>query len=473
MKALLYLFAPCIALPTGTVHAQQTPPSELSWQVGDLSLNASMDVNAYYYAMRGTWWGLAPSNYNTNRSWAELWVHPRVNATYAIDAERQFFGGVSLGITKDIGGNPYDYHNQGDTHAENAFIGYRAGSQQGWHYEISGGRQPFTLGTGMLLTAGSSNGTEWGGSASCKRIAWQNTAIAKIGYGNTAAQAFWINPAETPSAETHTRITGASVEWADKNKGKAGLAYLHVPKSDAIYPGSLAPFAFIEKGREGMNAYHGWSELKGFFGQLPALSLRGEFAIENGRVTRLSGLHDKMKAYAWYLGGSYWFQQWPFAPKISYGYGYFSGDKHDTAKYERFDPMFWGNGLDNWWFGANGSYSYLNSNIKYHRLTIDAYVSAKDILKFQYVRADAAQLNSPIQFGQGVRFASGSYSPVVGVDSKHLSDEFMLQYVHLFSPKIALSTYVSQSLPGKGLRALATPTSQNWTAFGMGISASF
>lgn len=472
--ALLVLLG--VALQSARAQEPQLPAGGLRYQSDGLAVVAGLDANAYYYAMRGTWWGLAaaPSpDFDTSRSYAELWLLPRIDARIALDAGPQLRGGLSVGITRDIGSNAFDYRNQGAARVENAYVGAYFGAPDAWHADLSVGSQPFTLGTGMLVHAGAINGNEWGNAASYKRVAWRMAAIGAAGYREVTARAFWLEPNEVPSLASGTRIAGAALEWANATNGKAGLAYLHVPRSNYAYPGSLAPFVFLQKGRDGLRTWHGWTELTGLFGAAPALSLRGEFAVQRGEVERITGARDALEAHAGYVGASYWFQKLPFAPKLTYGYAYFSGDKPGTATYERFDPLYWGNGLDNWWFGANGAYAFINSNLKFSRVTLDAYLSAQDIVKLQFVRADAAQLNSPVQFGQAVRFSAGTNVPTVGVDHSHLSDEWTVQFVHVFAPSLVASSYLSYSKPGAGFASLAGSASQSWTTFGMGLTYSY
>lgn len=450
--------------------ASTLPAGGLRWASGAWQSTLGLEANVYAYQMKGTWWGLPAlgnPGFNPERSYAELWLHPRLHAEYDLGGGNKAYGSVSLGLTQDIGENAFAVRNEGDAQLENAYVGWKGRVGPG-SLDLSVGRQPFTLGSGMLLYAGSSNGGEWGNAASAKRIAWERAAIARYSQSGWTAQAFWLDPNELPSTESETRVTGLSVEWQPQPTQRAGLAWLHVPKSNFFYPGELAPFAFIEQGRKDLNVTHGWFDWQGIPGLPAGLSVRGEFALQRGEVTRLNGRVDDHEAHAAYLGTSYWFQQWPFAPKLSYGYGYFSGDDPKTTdRYERFDPMFWGNGLDNWWFGANGSYAFINSNVRFQRFTMDGYLSAQDIFKLQYVRTYAAELNSPIQFGQGVRFSG--VSPVVGVASAHLASEWMFQYVHVFKPTLVASAYVSRSTPGEGLRQITGAQSKAWNTLGMGV----
>lgn len=453
--------------------AQQPPPL---WELksGDLALHTNIEAQTWFYSMRGTWWNLAAGSapsFDANRSFGETWVHPKLSGTYALAGAGEAYGAVSVGMTQNISADAFDYNAKGAIRFENAFAGLRGKTDGGWHYDFSLGRQPFTLGTGMLLTAGSSNGYSWGGGASTPRKAWGRSAVGKLGWGEFTGQAFFLEPSEVPEARTETRVQGAAVEWTRPQIGKAGLAWMTAPKSQAVYPGALAPLAFIDGGRNGLDTRHAWFDTVGIVPGLPMLGLRAEFAQQRNDITRVSGQSDPMKAKAWLLGASYWAQNWWFAPRFSYHVARFSGDKPGTSTYERFDPMFWGNGLNNWWFGANGAYGWLNANVRTQRFIIDAYVSEKDILQFQFVRASADQLNSAVQYGQGVRF--GSNGLIVGAPTAHLSDEYYFQYARVFSASLVGVAYLSRSLPGKGLKSATAHGAQPWTTVGLGLTVNF
>lgn len=462
-----------VASVTATAFAQQAEPPRWAGKSGDLSWDAGVDTYSAAYAMSGTWWNLAADaapGFDKQRRFAELWVHPKLNGRYQWSGSAEIFGSLSVGATQNIGADAFDYEDQGAVRFGSAVAGIR-GNADGWRYEVSAGRQPYTLGTGMLLTSGSSNGTSWGGGASTQRKAWGRSALVRVGSGEVTGTAFRVQPDEAPESRSDTRVQGVALEWARPQMGKAGLSWLTVPRSSAIYPGDLAPLVFIEKGREGLDSWYGWIDLTGLVPGVPTLGVRAEYARQTNDVKRASGQVSPMEASAWLLGVSWWAQTLPFAPKFSYHVARFSGDKPGTATYERFDPLFWGNGLDNWWFGANGAYSWLNANLRAHRFTIDAYFSAQDIVQIQYVRASADQLNSAVQFGQGVRFTPNGL--LVGVPTAKLSDEIYLQYARVFNPRLVAIAFVSRNSPGAGLKAIATQGTQAWTTFGLGLTANF
>lgn len=462
-----------LALCAGAASSQQAPAPLWAWNQGDLTLTGGLDTYTAHYAMSGTWWNLAAGSaptFDKRRSFTELWVQPRVNGRFKLDGGHEAYGALSVGATKTIGADAFDYEDESAVRFGSAALGLR-GSAGGWRYDVSAGRQPFILGTGMLLAMGSGNGFSWGGGASTQRKAWGRTALARVGSGEFTASAFLLEPDEAPESVTDTKVRGAAVEWARPQVGKAGLAWFTVPRSNAIYPGDLAPLVFIDKGRQGLDTWHGWADLTGLVPGVPTLGLRAEFAQQRNTVTRASGQRDPMKASAWLLGASWWGQTLPFAPKFSYHLARFSGDKPGTATYERFDPMFWGNGLDNWWFGANGAYSWLNANLRAHRFIVDAYFSQQDIVQLQYVRASVDQLDSAVQFGQGVRFTANGL--LVGVPKARLSDEVYLQYARVFNPNLVAIGFVARSSPGAGLKAVAPQGTQAWTTVGLGLTANF
>lgn len=458
-------------LPTGS----SLPDGGLRWESGAFKSVLGLDANLYGYAMRGTWWGLSrvpAPEFNTNKNWGELWLQPRLNATYDLAPDHVLYMGLSFGVTRDMGGNAFDYWNQGAGLVENAFVGYRAGTKENGFLDVSVGSQPFSLGSGMVIFGGAINGSEWGNAASYKRSAWNKTAVAKVGMGEFVSQAFWLQPNEPESIRSQTTLVGGSLEWQGSDTSRAGFAYIYVPSSNYFYPGDAAPFAFLEQGRQGLSVYHGWSDLKGPLGLPSQFSFRGEFAIEQGKVTRVTGEESPIQAYAWFAGVGYFFDKLPWTPRLSYGFAYFSGNKPGSDVYGRFDPLYYGNGLDNWWFGANGAYAYINANVQFNRITLDLFPTQQDIVKLQFVNAQVAQIGSPVQFGQSGQFANGNF--VVGPQQKGLSNEYMLQYVHLLTPKIAYSAYITYNTPGDALKEMsASGTAKNWVTVGTGISMSF
>ncbi|MBL8224153.1 MAG: hypothetical protein JNM50_02390 [Chromatiales bacterium] len=462
-----------VLLSATAAAAQDAPAPPRTWTFGGVALEGAVETYSAYYGMRGTWWNLSAGkapDFDTDRSFAEFWVHPKLDATFKLSDGAEIYGALSVAATQTLGADPFDYEDEGAVRLGSTVLGARRTTGD-WRYDISLGRQRFTLGTGMLLAMGSSNGYSWGGGASAQRRVWGQSIVARVGTPEVTVTGFALEPDEAPAARTDTRLRGLALEWARAEIGKAGISWFTVPESKAIYPGDLAPLDFIDDGRDGLDTWHGWLNLTAIIPAVPTLGLRAEFARQRNDITRADGRRDPMKADAWLLGVSWQGQALPFAPKFTYHYASFSGDDPETETYERFDPMFWGNGLDNWWFGANGAYSWLNANLLVHRVIVDAYFSARDIVQLQYVHASVDEVNSAVQFGQGARFTSGQI--LVGVPEPELSDEIYLQYSRVVTPKLIATGFVSHSIPGDGLKATAVQGTDSWTTIGLGLTANF
>jgi hypothetical protein len=437
-----------------------------------LRLKARLEAVATAMTYSGTWFGLASlqpqASYDAKRSWAEGWLEPGIDGSYRLPGPFQLYGGLSLGVSGTLGADSFDNRNRYAARMENAFAGIRTtGPAEGWSLDLSGGRQDYGIGTGMLIWQGGGNGGERGGGSLVQRTAWANTAIARLGYAGTSAEAFWLDPDELRSSNTDTRLGGGVLQHRWGERSRIGGAYVKVLDSRAPVPIANAP-NLLENGREGMHSWHGFAIAEGAAIGLPQLTLRGEFALQrNARIDQ--------RAEAWYTEASYRFVTLPLMPLLGYGYGRFGGDDRGTARVERFDSLYYGNGLDNWWFGANGSYTFLNSNVRHHRASLGLVASPQDFLKFQYVHTRADELRSPIQFGQAGRaqFDDGGFTVVSGVTKAHLADEIYAEWARVWTPHVTTALWASYAMPGSGLKSLPGARTETWAAAGLLLSVRF
>ena len=135
----------CLLLTAGAAVAQQAPRPAWEWTSGPLRLQGGLDTYTAAYAMRGTWWNLAAGtapSFDTRRSFAELWFHPKLSGTYALGGQGQAYGGLSVGITRNLSADAFDYDGQGAVRFENAHVGVRGTTASGLRYDLSAGRQP-------------------------------------------------------------------------------------------------------------------------------------------------------------------------------------------------------------------------------------------------------------------------------------------------------------------------------------------
>jgi hypothetical protein len=422
------------------------------------------------FAYDGIWFGLGdvpPSDFDGSKVWSEEWLEFGARAE-AQAGDITFYGALSVGASFTLGTDSFDETNHRAVLLENAYAGVRSTNPgEAWNFDLSAGQQEFGLGTGMLIWQGAANGFERGGLNIVQRLSWSMAAIAEITGSRHTFQGFYLTPNEQSSNDTHTRMAGAAWRYDHSATTFVGAYYLTVLNSSQVYPLPDLPLV-IPDGRDGLNAVQAYARLDGAETGLRDAWARAEFAYEwNDDLAGTSG----MAAWAAYGEAGYRFVTLPWTPALSYGYATFSGDDPRTSTYERFDPLFYGNGLNNWWFGANGSYAFLNSNLNFHRLSLQLVASEQDFLTFQNIITSANELNSPIQFGQSARLDLENGGLVVGAPAYHLATEIYGEWTHVFTPAITGTLWGSVAWPGDGISEIAPGVSnQTWMGAGLIVS---
>lgn len=415
----------------------------------------------------GSWWNLseqyAPdSAYNPDLIWMEMWLKPGVSASLNIEPSLSVYSGVSYVGSGNIGTDVFDQGNRGIFAIEDGFLGVKLSPSAETSLDISFGRQSYKVGSGMLLAVGAMNGFERGATTSFARRAWEEAGLAKLVSNDWSWDGFYLNPNELRSGDTKTRLAGTKLEYAITPNQNVGVCYFNVFESE--YPYTAAPLALIPKGRENLNTLHTYTKLSPF-SQLPGLYFSGDYAFQwNDRIDMASN------AYSGEIG--HVVTDSPYLPKVAYCFRSFQGDDPATAKFEKFDPLFYEGAPNLWASGSNGSFSFLNSNIQAHRIQASINWTPTEIYSFYYWHVRADQINSPVQFGQAGRIVvvGGEPQLVSGVPNKHLSDDFYIERLKILNPNWFLTTGFAVSTPGKGLRALVDdPT----TWFGALASVAF
>lgn len=446
--------------------ATATPPQNDTSVV----FTPTLEVMTGGFAHDGTWFGLAEKadpTFDPQRTWTEGWLEVGATATARIATGLELYGRLSLGASGTLGSDPFEQGDGGSVELENLYAGVRYAAEGApWSFDLSYGQQDFGVGTGMLIWQGAGNGFERGAVSILPRSAWSQAAVAKIGYGGHSLQAFFLDPNELESSDTATRLAGAVWRYDRPSGSNLGLAYVGVLTSGMVYPISGSPF-FIDEGRDGLQTIHGFGRLTGEDIDLPGAYLRAEFAYQWKNA--ILGSAD-LRSSAIYGEAGYRFATAPLSPTLSYSFANFSGDDPNTSTFERFDPLYYGNGLDNWWYGANGSYAFLNSNVTYHRLSLQLVASEQDFLKVQYIHTRADQSGSPVQFGR----PDDGLGLTFGVGDRHLADEIYGEWTHLFTPRTSMTLWASVAFPGAGIdAAVDSGDGDPWLATGLVVSARF
>ncbi len=454
--------AVAIVLATMTPLHAESPASQLLFVDTDtMTIQGRVEGTFGVQPYRGSWFNVlnrvVPS-YNPNRTWAEGWLAPGVDVTiYPADAV-ELYAGFSLGLSATRASDLYDRQDKAAVRSENAFAGVRTTNPlTSWNVDVSFGQQTYGVGTGMLLWQGAQNGFSRGADFLAPRLAWSNTAIARFSYNGTSVEAFYLDPNENPDFNTGTLFAGGVIQrrWSDTSF--IGLAYLQVLGSTQFYPVARAPF-FIENGRDGLQALQGFARFDGTPIGLPNAWMRAEFALErNARID--------MRASAYYGELGYIFTSLPYAPNLSFGYATFSGDDPNTPQFERFDPLFYGNGQNNWEFGSNSSYAFQNTNVNFSRVNLRMTLNPKDSLRFQYIHTRANELGSGVQLGRLIRLSDlNNALTIPTLTNPHLADEIYGEWNHNFKPNVTGTLWASVTFPGEGLKVIQNV--QTWASFG-------
>ncbi|MGL4422891.1 MAG: hypothetical protein ACRCZF_19645, partial [Gemmataceae bacterium] len=430
-----------------------TPPDPLLFQSGPLRVKLGLEGTLQPSSAVNSWWLLsqrfAPdANYAPDRLWTEGWFKPSLRTDLSIQDRLSIYSGLSYVASGNLGQDVFEQGYRGIWGVEDAYFGVRYGDEQAKQtIDISYGRQPYKIGSGMLIAVGAQNGFERGATSTFARRAWEEAALVRMNYGPLAFDTFYLNPNELRSADTGTQLAGSKAEVALGANQYLGLAYLNVFQSTLPY--LAAPVQLIPDGRDGLNTVHSYARVNPLRENLPGLYAAGDFAYQwNDRIA--------MRAFAYSAEVGHSFSKWPLAPTLAYAFRTFSGDNPNTNRFEKFDPLFYEGAPPLWSSGSNGSFAFLNSNVLLHRFSLALVATPRDFVNLYYWHVRADRVNSPLQFGQSGRIevVGGEPRLLVGVPDAHLSDDFYVEYTRAVTANIFVTTGCAISIPGRGLKAI-------------------
>lgn len=434
--------------------APPAPPADpLLFQSGPLRVKLGLDATVQPTWAVDSWWLLsrrfAPDeNYKPDRVWTEGWVKPSVRTDLTATDRLAVYSGVSYVASGNVGKDLFEQGNRGLWAVEDAYFGFRYGdAQANQTIDISYGRQPYRIGSGMLISVGAVNGFERGAVTTFARRAWEEAALAQLNYGPFSFDTFYLNPNELRSGDTLTQLAGSKAEVSLGANQYVGLAYINVFRSTLPY--LAAPVSLIPNGRDGLNTVHTYARVNPLREGLPGLYVAGDFAYQwNDGIA--------MRAFAYNAEVGHTFANVPLKPTLAYAFRAFTGDDPRTARFEKFDPLFYEGAPPLWSSGSNGSFAFLNSNVLAHRISLALVVSPRDFVNFYYWHVRADRVNSPLQFGQSTRVVLVGGEPRLspGVPDAHLSDDFYVDYTRGVTQNVFVTTGFGVSIPGRGLREI-------------------
>ncbi len=345
----------------------------LLYDQGGTRLQFKLEALTLYYANNNAWYGRPDLMLAGNplvvgnpagagyTDWIETYVHYGVYGITPLAQNFYVYGGLSAITSGSYGQELFTDETRTYTGVEDAYVGFITGrtdeAGNRLAFNLSAGRQRFTLANAFLIANTASNGNERAALQANARWSSDLVVLGQLIWNNTKVEAFWVDPDELPVLDTGTTIAGVNVESIIQPGLLVGATWLTVPDSTQNY---FSPTGTIAGSREGLNlwdarfTYAQPGGQPGFFG--------------GAEVARQTNSNFDMEANAAYGEIGYSFAEARWSPSLSYRLSYFSGDDPATATYERWDPLVSGGTGEQWVQGANHFKVVQDSNVIAHRL---------------------------------------------------------------------------------------------------------
>jgi hypothetical protein len=377
--------------------------------------------------------------------WIEGWASAGLYGitTLTKKADLFLYGGLNYIVSGSAGQEIFTDQSRFYGGVDDAYIGllgthtFKKGSRL--TYNLSAGRQAFTIGQGFIIRNTAANGDNRAALQLNPRWAADYLGLASVKYNNLLLQFFHINPDELPVVDSKTIIQGINIESGAKDAAKLGFSLLHVPTSGYKYytPGGKV------LGRQGLWVYNLRYYSKTIPGK-PGLFFKTEWAYERNS-------QFAMAAFAGYGEAGWNFARSKGAPVLTYRYAYFSGDNPATQRFERWDPLLTGGNGEDWVLGANHFKVVQNSNIVVHKLQVNVRPVKKVELVPQLLYMYAAQNNN-----------IGGNPALSTLPAKPYGTEANISWKYFHSRQWYFHGHFACTFPGSGVTASLPNTTRPW-----------
>lgn len=420
---------------------------------GPLTVKGSLTGTLGVFAFGNNQFALPPSQattaYRNDPGWGEFFLEPGVTAELTLTPALSLYGGAAYMETATRG---TDYAGVGNTYhgaMEQLYAGARwRDAARGLALDASYGQLDYTVGRSFLIANGASNGAQRGANFLDPRAAWANAALLKGTWGDFVAEAYWLKPNDSTEASTGTRLAGLNFEWNGPGPLRLAGMYVYAPESQIVT-------------RDGLNVYNlraRWHP----FSSAPHAWLQGEVVWE-----RKSGV----AAEGWYAAFNYNAQDTAWKPLLSLRYASLSGDDPATARWEGFDPLYYGGGNPDWYQGELASTLFDNTNLNSVAVSLTLAPDERNVLQFVLLDFRAARTNAPLALP-----AANQPVPAGGVPAKGLATELDAIWTYTFGKYVNVSAFAAYAWPGAGYRDLYARqggSARNWSGAGMQVNISY
>jgi hypothetical protein len=373
---------------------------------------------------------------NLSDQWFEGYAKPALSGTFALKSSGEFYGKLSAVGERTYGEAPGSVGPDVSSFGiDDLAFGWRSGKADrnpGEHaVDLSVGRLPYKLGTGMLLWDGAAEGGSRGGYWTNARKAFAFGVLGVFKPGPHKVEGFYLDRDELPESQTGSKLWGINYEFTHGEANTLGVTYFRTMADADVRPD-----------RDGMNVFDVRADTAPV-PSVPDLSVAFEYASEKN-----GGLID---SNAWTFQGAYQFTKVTWTPKLSYRYAFFQGDDPHTANNEAFDPLFAGfSDWGSWWQGEiAGEYFLFNSNLISHM--VRAHFEPSDAIGTGVIFYDF-HIDQP-----------ASYGPTVTDTHAAVETDWYMDW--MLNDNITLSFIGAFASPGKAVTQL-TGRTKNFT-YGM------
>ena len=416
-----------------------------------------LDLLALYYANSNAWYGRPDLMLAGNPlvqgtpagrgydDWFEGYLHYGVYGITPINTNLYVYGGLSALTTGSVGQELFTDKTRSYTYFEDAYVGLIGGrtdeTGNRLSFNLSAGRQRFTLANAFLIANTAANGEERAALQANARWSADMVVLGQVAYNSTKFEAFYVDPDELPLLDSQTKIAGLNIETEPLSGLRVAASYLTVPESNTSYFG---PTGAVVGGREGLDLV----DLRFTYSPNPA-GATGPFF--GGEIARQTNSNFDMDARAAYAEVGYSFAESRWTPSVSYRISYFSGDDPATPTYERWDPLLSGGSGEQWVQGANHFKVVQDSNVIAQRLQARLRVAPKVELVPQLWAFRADSLNN----------IGGNPALSVLTDSEY-GYEANVTFKYFHSRNLYVHGHLAYTVPGDGVKAALGGDASDW-----------
>jgi hypothetical protein len=320
------------------------------YESGDRKVNFELTVIGAQFLNQDSWFGESESFLGADTDdWSEFGAEPGLTFEAGLGGGT-LFGAVS-GVYTTTGGDDASGLTVGSNDAddltlEQGHLGWRVSDLfpglEDDTLSISVGRQDYSIGTGMIINDGGSDGGDRGGWYIGMRKAFQNSALLKLESKTLKAEAFRLknNPR---SGGVQGEAYGGNLEYTFPFNITLGGTYMVV---DPDLPAT-----------DDLDVY----DVRASWEIISGVTVSGEFAREDS---------SQVEADGWYGQIAYAPAEMAWSPTFTYRFAHFDGDDPETTKDEQFKEIAYGFTDYGYWYQGEitGNYPLANANVDSHML---------------------------------------------------------------------------------------------------------